>query len=99
MFCDHRALGRPAADVVWQLEGGAVDEQTSLSSPLLRNPLRLPGVLEGEQGDGHVHLLVTTDESDRVLVALVQQGWHVESVSGGQGDRRIRIEARRTPDA
>jgi hypothetical protein len=61
----------------------------------MTSPQLLRGVLESESDENSARLLVAAAESDHVLVALVQQGWHVESVKSGPPDHVIRIEARR----
>jgi ABC-type multidrug transport system ATPase subunit len=90
VLSDHSADDAPPiADVTWQMRDGAVESQASAPSN---------GVLERHGDATHTSLLVARGESDRVLVTLVADGWHIESVSSTPGDRAVRVEARRPAD-
>ncbi|MGH2850021.1 MAG: ATP-binding cassette domain-containing protein [Solirubrobacteraceae bacterium] len=87
VLSDHGALDAPPiADVTWQMVEGAVHPHTRAPSN---------GVLERHGDDTHTRLLVTRDESDRLLVALVADGWHIETVTIALGQDAVHVEARR----
>ena len=87
VLSDHGALDAPPiGDVTWQMRDGAVH-------PHARG--RSSGVLERHGDEKHTRLLVARGESDRILVSLVHDGWHIEGVSTAPGDDAVHVEARR----
>jgi ABC-2 type transport system ATP-binding protein len=92
VLSDHSAIDAPPiADVTWQLAEAALRPQAT------RAPAGADGVIERRGDDRYVSLLVSAGHSDRTLVALVEDGWHVESVTATREGNAVRIEARPAP--
>ncbi|HEY1776903.1 MAG TPA: ATP-binding cassette domain-containing protein [Solirubrobacteraceae bacterium] len=83
VFSDHRAGGSQlSADVRWLVAEAAVHAQSSSSLPL--DVAALPGVLDARREGPVLSLCVAAESSDAALSALLERGWHIESVTGGQ---------------
>jgi ABC-type multidrug transport system ATPase subunit len=89
VWSDHRALdASPVADVVWHVGGAQVHVHAATTAE---------AVLERDDADSRVSLVVVAGESDQTLVALVEEGWHIESVSSTLAGGAVRVEAHREP--
>ena len=91
VFSDHRAGGSQlAADQRWLVAQAAVHTQASSSLPL--DVAALAGVLDARRDGPSLSLRVAAESSDAALTALLERGWHIETVSPASG--AVDIEAR-----